>query len=278
MKKIFDYFKKTKIMKKISLDAYALKTIEEQTPEMCLEAVKRRGHTLQYVKEQTEEICLEAVKQDGHALRYVKEQTPGICLAAVKENGFALCYVKEQTKEICLAAVKNDGLALEHVKEQTEEICLEAVKQNPLAVRFAKKIVPEMLQIENLPDISKKVIHKYLIADILKNSKKYSTIHGDEYENGLFNRFRIYDPYLTSNVFAEIKFQKGPIDKYGANGCSNEDLVDIVIYRLKQLQDTRFRSESIKEAIFKLEEVLLLLNNDKGEDENDGIEKRSVDE
>ena len=37
----------------------------------ALKKVKKYGYTLRYVKEQTPEICLEAVKQDGDALRYV---------------------------------------------------------------------------------------------------------------------------------------------------------------------------------------------------------------
>ena len=45
---------------------------------------------LRMTKEQTPEICLEAVKQNGRALELVKEQTPEICLKAVKKNGYAL--------------------------------------------------------------------------------------------------------------------------------------------------------------------------------------------
>ncbi len=45
--------------------------IKEQTPEICLEAVKQNGYALRFVKEQTSEICLETVKQDGDALQYV---------------------------------------------------------------------------------------------------------------------------------------------------------------------------------------------------------------
>ena len=37
----------------------------------ALEAVKKCGDSLRFVKNQTPEICLEAVKQDGYALRYV---------------------------------------------------------------------------------------------------------------------------------------------------------------------------------------------------------------
>jgi hypothetical protein len=39
-----------------------------------------------FIKEQTPEICLEAVKQDGLALIYVLEQTEEICLLAVKQK------------------------------------------------------------------------------------------------------------------------------------------------------------------------------------------------
>jgi hypothetical protein len=101
--------------------------------------VRKNGELLKYIDNQTEEICLEAVKKNGWALRYVKKQTPEICLAAVKENGWALQYVKEQTSEICLAAVKKAGTALEHVKEQTPEICSAALKEDNSAFFYVQK-------------------------------------------------------------------------------------------------------------------------------------------
>ena len=61
----------------------------------CLAAVKEDGYALRYVEEQTPEICLEAVKEDGYALQYVKKQTKDICLEAVKQNELALQYVKD---------------------------------------------------------------------------------------------------------------------------------------------------------------------------------------
>ena len=54
---------------------------------------------LAIIKNQTPEVCLAAVKQDGTALQYVKEQTPEICLAAVKQESAVLKYVKKQTPE-----------------------------------------------------------------------------------------------------------------------------------------------------------------------------------
>lgn len=48
---------------------------------------------LKYVKNQTPSICLEAVKQEGMALKYVHNQALDICLEAVKQNKDALLYV-----------------------------------------------------------------------------------------------------------------------------------------------------------------------------------------
>jgi hypothetical protein len=111
----------------------ALQYVMNQTPLICLEAVKQNGYALRYVKEQTKEICLAAVKQTGYALKYVKEQTPEICLAAVQRIGWVLEYVKEPTDVICLAAVQQRGSAIIYVKNQTPEICLAAIKNCDIA-------------------------------------------------------------------------------------------------------------------------------------------------
>jgi hypothetical protein len=144
VKDIFSIWPNSQKMIDVKKDGYFLQYIDEQTKEICLEAVKENGYALQYVKEQTPEICLAAVKQHGWALQYVKEQTPELCLAAVRENGHALCYVKEQTPELCLAAVKQRGWALQFVKEQIYEICLEAVKQDGIALCYVKEQTPEI--------------------------------------------------------------------------------------------------------------------------------------
>ena len=104
----------------IIIDPSKIKYVKEQTPELCLAAVKQEAHVLEFIKEQTEKICLIAVKQERLALKHVKEQTEKICLAAVNKNGEALEFVKEQTTKICLVAVNQTGLALLYVKEQTK--------------------------------------------------------------------------------------------------------------------------------------------------------------
>ena len=67
--------------------------------------VKKDWSYLAQIEEQTPEICLEAVNQNGLALKHVKNQTPDICLAAVMQCESALSYVIMQTPDICIAAV-----------------------------------------------------------------------------------------------------------------------------------------------------------------------------
>jgi len=49
---------------------------------------------MEQLDNQTQELCIEALKQDGMTLKYVKNQTPEICMAAVKQDGYALKYIK----------------------------------------------------------------------------------------------------------------------------------------------------------------------------------------
>ena len=56
-------------------------------------------HPLECVKEQTPEICLAAVRHDGMTLKYVREQTYEICLTAVGQNNCAFDYVSDTYKK-----------------------------------------------------------------------------------------------------------------------------------------------------------------------------------
>ena len=68
----------------------ALARIEHPTQDQCLRAVTADPDALELLseEEQTEEVCLAAVRKKGEALRHVRSQTEEVCLAAVRENGF----------------------------------------------------------------------------------------------------------------------------------------------------------------------------------------------
>ena len=59
---------------------------------------------------------------------------------------------------------------------------------------------------------------------------------------------------------ADIRFQNGPIKENGVNGCQNEDLIIVVIDRLRGAQQGDFACRENALAITKLEEALLWLN------------------
>ena len=63
-----------------------------------------------------------------------------------------------------------------------------------------------------------------------------------------------------NEIYAKIKFQKGAVKESGINGCHNEDLIAIVIDRLKGFQSGNFPCRENAIAITKLEEALLWLN------------------
>jgi hypothetical protein len=47
------------------------------------------------IKDQTPELCIRAVKDHFLALRYIKKQTPILCIEAVRSSKDAIVYVKE---------------------------------------------------------------------------------------------------------------------------------------------------------------------------------------
>ena len=60
--------------------------------------------------------------------------------------------------------------------------------------------------------------------------------------------------------FASINFQKGAIQENDVNGCHNEDLILVVLDRLRGAQAGDFSCRENAIAITKLEEALLWLN------------------
>jgi hypothetical protein len=105
-----------------------------------IEYFKRLGFPLLFVfQEQSRELCLEAINQKYYtinALKSTKEQTNELCEIAVEKDGMALQYVTNQNDKICEIAVKQNGLALQFVKNKKYFICLEAIKQNPRALQY----------------------------------------------------------------------------------------------------------------------------------------------
>lgn len=63
---------------------------------------------------------------------------------------------------------------------------------------------------------------------------------------------------LPGDPFIRIKFQAGPLPQ-GINGCSIEDVIDVLVTRLEGFQKGQFRCRENALAITKLEEAKLWL-------------------
>ena len=77
-------------------------------------------------------------------------------------------------------------------------------------------------------------------------------------------------------VLSFIEFQKGPIKEVGINGVMNEDLIAIVIDRMRGFQSGDFACRDNALALTKLEEALMWLRNRTNEREIRGVEGTSV--
>lgn len=76
----------------------------------------------------------------------------------------------------------------------------------------------------------------------------------------------------TSDIVANVKFQKGPVKEHGFNGCFNEDLIAIVIDRLQGFQSGDFSCRENALALTKLEEALHWMNYRTNAREKRGVE------
>ena len=76
-------------------------------------------------------------------------------------------------------------------------------------------------------------------------------------------------------ISATVNFQNGPIGENGVNGCHHEDLIAIVIDRLRSFQAGDFRCRENALALTKLEEALHWLNHRTNERMKRGVEGKS---
>ncbi len=71
---------------------------------------------------------------------------------------------------------------------------------------------------------------------------------------------------------ADVIFQNGPIKEAGVNGVMNEDLIAIVIDRMRGFQSGDYKCRDNALALTKLEEALMWLLNRTNEREARGVE------
>ena len=84
------------------------------------------------------------------------------------------------------------------------------------------------------------------------------------------------DNGYSSMVFADVHFQDGPVIENGVNGCHQEDLLAIVIDRLRSFQAGDFACRENALALTKCEEALHWLNHRTNDRQTRGVEGTNV--
>ncbi|PBF93492.1 DUF4116 domain-containing protein [Clostridioides difficile] len=136
---------------------------ENQTEEMCIEAIKQSGDSIKYIKDKEKYIKMFNIKfiqepkimkeviaiQIEGEWRYtigrfwnltktelIKEYEN--ILKKLSHDGLKLKEQSFQTNEMCMYAVTKNGLALKDVEVQTPEICIKAVSNNGAVLKDIK--------------------------------------------------------------------------------------------------------------------------------------------
>lgn len=90
------------------------------------------------------------------------------------------------------------------------------------------------------------------------------------------HQYRVEDVRRPSRFFAGIVFQKGPILENDINGCTNEDLLAIVVDRLECFQRGEFSCPENESALKKVKEAIFWLEGRTKERQQRGVEGKSV--
>jgi len=80
----------------------------------------------------------------------------------------------------------------------------------------------------------------------------------------------------VSGWIQKISFQNGPIKECGVNGIMNEDLIAVVIDRMRGFQSGDYACRDNTLALTKLEEALMWLRNRTNSREARGVEGTNV--
>lgn len=102
----------------IESNGLALKYIPEQLWDLyIMDAIKSNSRVLKYIDNQTEEMCLQAISPHS-CVKYIKVFTDDVKNKLVETDGLYLKYIKKayQTDELCKKAILQNPLAIKYKK------------------------------------------------------------------------------------------------------------------------------------------------------------------
>ena len=95
-------------------------------------------------------------------------------------------------------------------------------------------------------------------------------------QGNMCHSYQVFPLNRPSGPLSNIQFQKGPVKESGVNGCHHEDLILIVVDRLKGAQAGDYACRENEMALQHLEEALLWLNYRTNARKQRGVEGTSI--
>lgn len=119
--------------------------------------------------------------------------------------------------------------------------------------------------------ISDKKLAEEKLKELEKFNKKLNNIYMDKntlikvLDEKEYNAYHIFEIHKRNDdnkvLYKEnIKFQKGPVKENGINGIQNEDLIYIILNRLRDLNSGKYQCDENYKAIELLEKAVDILN------------------
>jgi len=116
-----------------------------------------------------------------------------------------------------------------------------------------------------------------MLERIVKNDANTEVKSTDEKgPGGACHNYEIACNRDSIGTCATVRFQRGPIQEVGVNGCTQEDLLEIVIDRLRCFQEGEFRCRENALALTNAEQALLWLKRRTENRRARGVEGRNV--
>lgn len=95
-------------------------------------------------------------------------------------------------------------------------------------------------------------------------------------QGGACHKYVIHSIAKPGGLLGDVNFQNGPILEFGINGVQNEDLLAIVIDRLKGFQSGQYLCQDNAIALTKCREALMWLEKRTRDRQARGVEGISV--
>jgi len=111
--------------------------------------------------------------------------------------------------------------------------------------------------------------------EVILSNKYLSIIANEKKQGGASDEYTITILGSDDAAVANILFQTGPIKENGVNGCQQEDLLEIVLHRLRCFQEGDYANVYTEVAIERIEEALESLSSRTKDREKRGVEGTS---